>query len=81
LSDVEQLKAEVRRLKREAEMLRQERDILKKNCVDILAGCKVKRFEAVEQKADELPVSRLCEVLQVSRSGYYAWCGREPSQR
>jgi len=30
LSDVEQLKVEVRRLKREAEILRQERDILKK---------------------------------------------------
>jgi hypothetical protein len=41
----------------------------------------VKRFEAIERQCDEMPVSRLCEVLQVSRSGYYAWCGREPSQR
>ena len=41
----------------------------------------MKRFEAIQQQADEKPVSRLCEVLQVSRSGYYAWCGREPSQR
>ena len=41
----------------------------------------MKRFEAIQQQADEMPVSRLCEVLQVSCSGYYAWCGREPSQR
>lgn len=41
----------------------------------------MKRFEAIERQCDEMPVSRLCEVLQVSRSGYYAWCGREPSQR
>ena len=41
----------------------------------------MKRFEAIEEQSDEIPVSRLCEVLQVSRSGYYAWCGREPSQR
>jgi transposase InsO family protein len=41
----------------------------------------VKRFEAIQQQAEEIPVSRLCEALQVSRSGYYAWSGREPSQR
>jgi putative transposase len=41
----------------------------------------VKRFEAIQQQADGIPVLRLCEVLQVSRSGYYAWNGREPSQR
>lgn len=41
----------------------------------------MKRYEAIQQQADEVPVLRLCKVLQVSRSGYYAWCGREPSQR
>ena len=41
----------------------------------------MKRFEVIQQQADEMPVSRLCEVLQVSRSGYCAWYGREPSQR
>ena len=41
----------------------------------------MKRFEAIEQQAEEMPIARLCEVLQVSRSGFYAWCGREPSQR
>jgi hypothetical protein len=41
----------------------------------------VKRFEAIEQQAAEMPISCLCDVLQVSRSGYYAWCGWKPSQR
>ena len=27
------------------------------------------------------PVSLMCSALEVSRSGYYAWCGRSPSAR
>lgn len=27
------------------------------------------------------PISVLCRTLEVSRAGYYAWCGRGPSQR
>ncbi|MEO1644133.1 MAG: IS3 family transposase [Chloroflexota bacterium] len=41
----------------------------------------MKRFEAIQEQSNHVPVSRMCEVLEVSRSGYYAWCGREPSQR
>ncbi len=29
----------------------------------------------------EFRVSRMCEVLEVSRSGYYDWCGRGESRR
>lgn len=29
----------------------------------------------------EYPVEEMCEVLEVSRSGYYGWKGREPSRR
>jgi putative transposase len=36
-------------------------------------------FIAAHQK--EFPVIRMCQVLNVSESGYYAWCKREPSQR
>ncbi len=29
----------------------------------------------------QYPLSLLCRVLEVSRSGYYAWCTRRPSKR
>ena len=39
------------------------------------------RFQFVEEYRRELPVNRMCEVLEVSRSGYYAWHTRPPSER
>jgi putative transposase len=39
------------------------------------------RFEFIEDHRDEFPVRRMCKVLVVSPSGYYAWCGRPPSKR
>ena len=38
------------------------------------------KYEVIEQYKSEYPVSRLCWVLKVSESGYYAWLQREPSQ-
>jgi putative transposase len=29
----------------------------------------------------QYPLTLLCRVLEVSRSGYYAWCTRRPSTR
>jgi putative transposase len=37
------------------------------------------RFVAKVQSA--YPVKTLCRMLEISRSGYYAWMGRKPSQR
>ncbi len=39
------------------------------------------KYEAIEHSKAEFPISRLCAVLSVSESGYYAWLKREPSAR
>lgn len=39
------------------------------------------RFEFIRRHAGQFRVSVMCNVLQVSRAGYYAWCKRGPSVR
>ena len=38
-------------------------------------------FRFVAAKKAEHSIQTMCRVLEVSRSGYYAWAGREPSPR
>jgi len=38
-------------------------------------------FKFIAAKKAEHSIKTMCRVLQVSRSGYYAWAGREPSPR
>ena len=39
------------------------------------------RYACIAQHADEFTIGLMCRVLHVSRSGFYAWCTREPSVR
>jgi putative transposase len=39
------------------------------------------RFQLIDAAKEEFPVQRLCKVLEVSQSGYFAWRGRPASQR
>jgi hypothetical protein len=37
-------------------------------------------YANVQTCAADFPVARVCEVLEMSASGYYAWLKREPKQ-
>ena len=39
------------------------------------------RYAFIRANRDKWPVTRLCEVLSVSPSGYYDWRDRPPSTR
>jgi putative transposase len=39
------------------------------------------RFQFIDDHRDAFPVRRMCNELNVSPSGYYAWCKRPPSAR
>ena len=39
------------------------------------------KYAAVAACEDAFPVNRVCEVLDVSESGYYAWLNRPASER
>jgi len=39
------------------------------------------KFRFVQEHRETFRVGKMCEVLKVSRSGFYAWLRRQPSQR
>jgi putative transposase len=39
------------------------------------------KYAFVRAHQEQFPVTRMCQVLEISRSGYYEWRGREPSER
>jgi putative transposase len=41
----------------------------------------VRLFEFIDAEKDYYPISLLCRILKVSRSGYYGWKDRSPSKR
>ena len=68
----EDMAAELKRLRRENEVLRQEREILKRTTAFFRQGGKPMRFRLIDVAKEESPVQRLCKILEVSPSGYFA---------
>ncbi|WP_420006256.1 IS3 family transposase [Arenibacterium sp. LLYu02] len=72
--------AEIAALKKEVARLRAERDILKKAGSFFRARGDM-RFAFIAKHRHIWPVSWLCDVLEVSRSGFHAWLNRPTSAR
>nr|WP_163502616.1 IS3 family transposase [Halomonas socia] len=70
---------EVARLKRRVSELEEENDILKKSTLSGRGTTEAFRF--VWKHRGQHEVKALCRHLNISRSGYYAWANRKPSQR
>ena len=74
-----ELEEENRRLRRELERVQQEREILKKAGRHLLARPAMK-YAFIASQVGGFPISVLCQTLEVSVSGYYAWRQRAPSR-
>ncbi|WP_461496357.1 IS3 family transposase [Pyruvatibacter sp.] len=74
------LEREITELRKENRMLREEREVLKKGH-GVLCGEKQMRFAFVEEHRNDIPVNRLCEIMDVSPRGYRAWRSRPASRQ
>jgi transposase InsO family protein/transposase-like protein len=53
---------------------------LKKGCSLLRKGTGI-RYQFIDTKKKAFPISLLCKVMRVSRSGFYSWASREKSSR
>lgn len=63
LSEIAQLKLELREAKRELARVQMERDILKKNGGDLLAGRSQVKYAVIAEATCEYPISQKCQIL------------------
>ncbi|WP_350644908.1 IS3 family transposase [Pseudoalteromonas sp. G24-MNA-CIBAN-0072] len=68
-------RAELLRLRKENKELRMEKEILKKASA-LLPKRNQVTFKTIKQLSSVFPVVKLCKVMKVSRSAYYAWLKR-----
>ncbi|WP_193343295.1 IS3 family transposase [Pseudoalteromonas luteoviolacea] len=68
-------RAELLKLRKEVKELRMEKEILKKASSLLPKGNEV-AFQTIQQLATAFPVVKLCKIMKVSRSAYYAWLKR-----
>ncbi|MEX5277871.1 IS3 family transposase [Kocuria sp. CPCC 205261] len=78
---IARLEAENAALRAEQAKLAQERDILRQAAKYFGRGDElVNRFQFVEDHKDAWGVKRLCEVIEIARSSFYAWLAAEPAR-
>src|SRR5262245_19112009 len=74
----EPLYEELKRLRKENARVKEEHEILKKGGGVLCATAAVK-YAWLHQQPTAFTVSRMCQLLAVSRRGYYEWLARPPS--
>jgi len=71
----------LKRLEKENRELRVEKLNIKKGGSLLRQEPEIKRFKFIKANRKDYRVAKLCKILQVSRSGYYAWDNRPISGR
>ena len=69
---MEAARREIKRLERPLAEVEEEREILKKSNQYFLPEKRM-RYQYIREHRMEHSVERMCELLDVMRSGYYAW--------
>ncbi|MCT1736003.1 IS3 family transposase, partial [Kocuria marina] len=78
---IARLEAENAALRTEQAKLAEERDILRQAAKYFAGGDElVNRFQFVEDHKDAWSVKRLCEVVEIARSSFYAWLAAAPQR-
>ncbi|TAK76140.1 MAG: IS3 family transposase [Gammaproteobacteria bacterium] len=78
--DMAALVEENRRLHKELAIAREEREILKKGG-SVLCSTPEVKYVFIKANEPNFSVKRMCHMLSLERSGYYAWLKRKPGKR